>query len=73
MYSHFIINDDYMYKYRDRAGMIVWIIIIIMHKLFCFHVQINELVRHAGETALLLPDDFKAFSKIRIENQYYNK
>lgn len=34
---------------------------------------VNELIRHAGETVLLLQDDFKAFSKIRIENQYYNK
>ncbi|XP_065897361.1 phosphatidylinositol 5-phosphate 4-kinase type-2 alpha-like [Dysidea avara] len=34
---------------------------------------VNELVRHAGDTVLLLPDDFKAFSKIRVENQYYNK
>ena len=25
------------------------------------------------EPSLLLEEDFKAFSKIRVENQYYNK
>ena len=25
------------------------------------------------ETSLLLSEDFKAFSKIRVENQYFNK
>lgn len=34
---------------------------------------VTELVRHVEETTLLLPEDFKAFSKIRIENQHYNK
>ena len=36
----------------------------------CVHVQVNEAVT---ETSLLLPEDFKAFSKLRVENQYYNK
>nr|WEL12744.1 1-phosphatidylinositol-5-phosphate 4-kinase [Halisarca dujardinii] len=36
-------------------------------------VEVTELVRHVEETTLLLPEDFKAYSKIRIENQHYNK
>ena len=35
-------------------------------------VQINELTT-IMEPSLLLPEDFKAFSKIRVENQYFNK
>ncbi|XP_064402336.1 phosphatidylinositol 5-phosphate 4-kinase type-2 beta-like [Halichondria panicea] len=34
--------------------------------------SINELTTSV-EPSLLLPEDFKAFSKIRVENQYYNK
>lgn len=34
--------------------------------------SINELTTGV-EPSLLLPEDFKAFSKIRVENQYYNK
>ena len=38
----------------------------------CNVFQINELTTSV-EPSLLLPEDFKAFSKIRVENQYYNK
>jgi 1-phosphatidylinositol-5-phosphate 4-kinase len=34
--------------------------------------SINE-IRSQPEPSLLLEEDFKAFSKIRVENQYYNK
>ena len=38
----------------------------------CSLSQINELTTSI-EPSLLLPEDFKAFSKIRVENQFYNK
>ncbi|CAI8016720.1 Phosphatidylinositol 5-phosphate 4-kinase type-2 alpha [Geodia barretti] len=41
---------------------------------FMWGVQhtVNEVLASA-ETSLLLPEDFKAYSKIRVENQYFNK
>ena len=34
--------------------------------------QINELTSSV-EPSLLLSEDFKAYSKLKVENQYYNK
>lgn len=37
-----------------------------------FCVQINELM-HVTIPVMLLPDDFRAYSKIKIDNHLFNK
>lgn len=40
--------------------------------LFFFPAQINEL-SHVQIPIMLMPDDFKAYSKIKVDNHLFNK
>lgn len=37
-----------------------------------FYAQINEL-SHVQIPIMLMPDDFKAYSKIKVDNHLFNK
>lgn len=39
---------------------------------FFFSAQINEL-SHVQIPIMLMPDDFKAYSKIKVDNHLFNK
>lgn len=40
--------------------------------LLCLSAQINEL-SHVQIPIMLMPDDFKAYSKIKVDNHLFNK
>lgn len=44
----------------------------IEHTFYLSIFQINEL-HHINVPVMLMPDDFKAFSKIKIDNHNFNK
>lgn len=45
---------------------------LCLHRYMIFMFQINEL-SHVTIPVMLLPDDFKAYSKIKVDNHLFNK
>lgn len=45
---------------------------LILRYFICLSFQINELM-HVTIPVMLLPDDFRAYSKIKIDNHLFNK
>lgn len=45
---------------------------VFRFSLLCLPAQINEL-SHVQIPIMLMPDDFKAYSKIKVDNHLFNK
>ena len=48
----------------------IWVVITIL--IIFINFQINEL-SHVNIPVMLLPDDFRAFSKLKVDNNHFNK
>lgn len=51
---------------------IVFDIYVAIHIILKILLQISGLA-HVNVPVMLMPDDFEAYSKIRVDNHYFNK
>lgn len=56
----------------DVSGYITDLLFFPVSFFFFFSSQINEL-SHVQIPIMLMPDDFKAYSKIKVDNHLFNK
>lgn len=54
------------------VGLFVLLLYLFNFPSLYIHAQINEL-SHVNIPVMLLPDDFRAYSKIKVDNHLFNK
>ncbi|KAK1884913.1 Phosphatidylinositol 5-phosphate 4-kinase type-2 alpha [Dissostichus eleginoides] len=73
LFTNFLSNGATTHTCFTRAGKQVFITMETNRKRWCeICLQINEL-SHVQIPIMLMPDDFKAYSKIKVDNHLFNK
>lgn len=65
-------NEPFLSVFMWGINHTVSQISVYLGKIFMYFFQINELM-HVTIPVMLLPDDFRAYSKIKIDNHFFNK